>query len=398
MGCKKVKVRKHTRTVCPTPRRVRRGHGVSKCCPPAQGPGDIIYNLDAGWITRGSLDPSRLASGSLPWSSLRPLTELTSPVLNVGSASSFLPVYSSTLPGIQSSALSSVLAAGPSVFEGRLSSLSVNPVPTADNTNVTGLVYTWWLGDRVKLFDGTRWNVRRFQSEPTVSLSGIASGKNYDVFLVDNGVATPTMVLGPEWTDNVTRATGLTLVDGVYVLASDSTRVWVGTIRGSGSGRSADAFEARYVWNAWNRVPRRVNQLITTDTWTYASAAWRAIQGLSGTSRYAIRVVSGLVGLMADVQYSTVASSSGVSGEYYWIGWDIDAVTAPDTYCNVGFNVSTAASGSSMAETRLLAPANLGFTEFFPIEYTSGPATMTFYGDAGVAGHSFSLLQGWWDC
>lgn len=66
-GCKRVKVRGYTKTVCPTSKQVRPKKGCCTPCGPAKNvPANLIYNLNASWLTSGTIDPQRLPSQAAP--------------------------------------------------------------------------------------------------------------------------------------------------------------------------------------------------------------------------------------------------------------------------------------------------------------------------------------------
>lgn len=73
--------------------------------------------------------------------------------------------------------------ANPALAHGRLSLESGVSVSTSDQTSKSTLYYTPHdqLGDKLALYDGSRWLTRNF-SEFAMSLSSLTSGKNYDVF------------------------------------------------------------------------------------------------------------------------------------------------------------------------------------------------------------------------
>jgi hypothetical protein len=117
--------------------------------------------------------------------------------------------------------------------------------------------------------------------EISMSTATLANGM-YDLFvtLVDN---VETLVTGPLWTDNNTRSTpgALGSQDGIPVLASDPTQRWVGSMLvtseftdGSTHGWVYDNFVivGLNLWNAYNRIPRRVNT--QAADWTGNSIDW----------------------------------------------------------------------------------------------------------------------------
>lgn len=73
---------------------------------------------------------------------------------------------------------------------GRLTLQSGTPITTSDVTAAATVYFTPWRGNVLSLFDGTDWQPYTF-SELSLTLSGLTSGKNYDVYAY-RGVSTPT--------------------------------------------------------------------------------------------------------------------------------------------------------------------------------------------------------------
>ena len=139
---------------------------------------------------------------------------------------------------------------------GRLTLTSGTPVPAADQSGKTTIYWTPYNGATIALYDGSTWTIRT-SAEVSLSLSGIASGSNYDVFGYWTGSAL-ALVLSAAWASDTTRTDALTLVDGVLVKSADNTRRYLGTIRGSGSGSTEDSAAKRWLFNQYNRVRRHM--------------------------------------------------------------------------------------------------------------------------------------------
>lgn len=75
---------------------------------------------------------------------------------------------------------------------GRLTLTTAVPVTTSDVTGAGTVYFTPWRGNVVSIFDGADWQPYSF-AELNVALSGLTSGKNYDV-VTYRGVSTPTTV------------------------------------------------------------------------------------------------------------------------------------------------------------------------------------------------------------
>src|SRR4029077_7974564 len=97
----------------------------------------------------------------------------------------------------------------------------------------------------------------------------------YDVFIVDGTLALELVA----WTNATTRATALALQDGIPCKSGALTRRYLGTICIAATGQCEDSIAKRFVWNCYNRAVRPMSVIDTTDSWTYASTAWRQANG-----------------------------------------------------------------------------------------------------------------------
>ena len=149
------------------------------------------------------------------------------------------------------------------IVQGRLTLTSGTPVTTADASGGT-IYFTPYKGNKVSLYSAGRadWIIHAF-TELSASLAGIAIDKNVDVFLYDNaGTLTLNLV---EWSNDTTRATALTVQDGVYVKNGALGYLYLGTLRTSASGTAADSVIQRFVWNYYNRITRQIYRTEDTD-------------------------------------------------------------------------------------------------------------------------------------
>jgi hypothetical protein len=72
-----------------------------------------------------------------------------------------------------------------STAEGRLTLTSTVPVTTADVTGASTIYFTPYHGDRISVYDGTRWKAYKF-TELSLALGTLINAQNYDVFIYDN--------------------------------------------------------------------------------------------------------------------------------------------------------------------------------------------------------------------
>jgi hypothetical protein len=153
--------------------------------------------------------------------------------------------------------------------QGRLTLESGVAVSTSNQSAKTTLYFTPYRGDKIALYDGSVWKLYSF-TERSISLSGKTVSTPYDVFIYDNSGTLTLELLA--WTNTTTRATALATQNGILVKSGAATRRYLGTIYiNSSGGQTDDTVIARYIWNYYNRINRRLYVLNTT-THTYNGA------------------------------------------------------------------------------------------------------------------------------
>jgi len=158
----------------------------------------------------------------------------------------------------------------------RLSAVSGLGVPNSDQTGVTNIYLTPYKGNKISLFDstGTSWNVRT-SAEIAIPVPAVAN-QMYDVFAFDlNGVVAINLT---PWTSDLSRATTLSLQNGVYVrTATGGYLRYLGSFRTTTvAGQTEDSAAKRYIWNYYNRVRRdmRVN-IVGGTAYVYSTGVAR---------------------------------------------------------------------------------------------------------------------------
>lgn len=291
---------------------------------------------------------------------------------------------------------------------GRLTLTSGTPVMTAEAAAQTNIYYTPYVGAMVPVYDGTGWRERTF-SELTLALAASAnwaSGSNYDLFIVDDG-GTLRLLTGPAWTNDTTRSTAISRLNGLWVndasmtgrYAASSTMtvgqyrgLYVGTVRMSADGTTTwelggDASGGDvirwFLWNCYNRVSVAARTGDTVASWTYASATIRAANGT--TNKRAIFVRGLNEDSMSVINTTQSAGQSGVVGAVIGVG--LDTTTAFTGGMN--FNVNSDASPGTQQWTGF---PGIGKHELTPNEKASTAATVTFYGQNSYSQDSFDVV------
>jgi len=169
---------------------------------------------------------------------------------------------------------------------GRLTTESGVPVSTSDRTAQSTLYYTPFVHDGIVLWDGSDWRPVTF-AETSIALSGLTSGRPYDVFgYLSSGVLALELLA---WTNDTTRATAVTLQDGRYCKSGDKTRLLLGSIYTTGTTTTEDSQVNRYVGNVYNAVPLRMfscpayvdNNTVTS--YSHTSTTWIEANGGTGS-------------------------------------------------------------------------------------------------------------------
>ena len=250
----------------------------------------------------------------------------------------------------------------PGICHGRLTVVSGKPFPTTDRTSQGTLYFTPYIGNRISIYDGSNW-ISYALSEISLSLT-VTSGNNYDVFIYDNS-GTLTLELSA-WTDDTHRATAIVLQDGVYVKNGATTRRYLGTIRASGTNIIEDSAQKRFLWNMYNRVPRKLHSHDTSVSWTYASTTWRQANASNVNQ---VEVVIGLEEGFVILSAETLCTASGVTG----IGFD--STTTLFSACGI-------TTGTVSISCHFVHSTPSGYHFYAQLERVDS-GTVTFDGTAG---------------
>mgnify|MGYP000848236852 FL=1 len=258
------------------------------------------------------------------------------------------------------------------VCDGRLTLTSGTPVTITDVTAATTIYFTPYKGNRIAIYDGSKWVTYTF-SEVSLSLALLTASRPHDVFAyISGGNLTLEAVA---WTSDTARATNITLQDGVYCKSGTLTKRYIGTFRTTSTiGQTEDSYTKRFVWNMYNRVPRVLRVLDTTNSWTYTTATYRP---WNNSTSNRVEFVRGLSEDPVSLRFVAAMTQAGTVSGAIGIGLGSTSVNSAFIY---GTAVPTFLL-SMYAEYRD-TPA-LGYNYLQPLEYATG-ATVTYYGDAGV--------------
>lgn len=223
-------------------------------------------------------------------------------------------------------------ASGTTVFQNpglRLTLTSGTAVTTSDVTGAGNLYWTPDNSGNVWYWDGSAWQVETI-TEQSLSLT-LTSGKNYDVFYL-HGTG---LVLSSAWTNDTTRADALGTQNGVTVLASDHTKLWIGTIRASGTNTTEDSKVKRFVWNKYNQIGRLLAKSSTTSH-TYGSTtaqSWNA----DATNQVEL-IVGEIQTENINLFFDSTVTSTVIGAVYAVIDWTSSYGAADDAQAAYGNN------------------------------------------------------------
>ena len=269
-----------------------------------------------------------------------------------------------------------------SICQGRLTLTSGTAITTSDVTAATTLYFTPYQGNRIAVYDGTTWKIYSL-TEKSLSLSGLAANTNFDIFIYDNAGTLTLEALA--WTNGTTRATALASQDGIYVKSGATTRRYLGTIRTTGTiGQCEDSAAKRFLWNAYNRVPRALSITDTTNSWTYTTATWRSANSSTANR---VEMVIGLSENPVSARTVALVSNSGAAvliSVASGIGIDSTSVNSA-TVMGTQVAVVESATGNfgtgTQAHSVYRGYPGIGYHYLQWLEISEATGTTTWYGD-----------------
>lgn len=259
----------------------------------------------------------------------------------------------------------------------RLTTESAVPVSASDRASQATLYLTPRLtgaaSGLVTLFDGTR-PILKSIGEISLSLTGLlTNAKPHDLFLDVDGATLSVLA----WTSDTARAGALAAEGPLLVRASDHTKTYLGTCYASGTGTIEDTLAKRWLWNAYNRVPRAMQAATeTTDSWNYSTAAFRQA---NATVANQLDYVVGLAEDMIEAHAIALAKSSAGTLDAA-VGIGLDGTTNAAQI----FGASVVNTLIAQLHATYRGIPGIGRHAVLRLESGNTSATVTWYGDAGV--------------
>lgn len=266
--------------------------------------------------------------------------------------------------------LSSVL---PALCNARLTLTSGTPVTTTDASN-NSLFVTPFRGNKVALYTGTAWQEHAL-TEINFSMAALLANTNYDIFLYSN-VGTLT-VDAVAWSSATARATALTTQDGVYVKTGATGRRYLGTIRTTTAGNSTDSDTQRFVWNYYNRVPRRLKRYEATSGWSYTTAAYRQANAAAANQ---VDMVIGVAEAFMTLDVHVLSRNTNADVSRH-ISIGEDSTTAAHGDVRMSLSAPITALDFATAIAALYKFPAVGYHYYAWLEFSAATGTTSWFGN-----------------
>lgn len=292
---------------------------------------------------------------------------------------------------------------------GRLTLSSGVPVMVASvvGAGPTTVYYDTYLHQYVPVWNGASTDLLAITADEVSLILDTAnhlSTKQYDIFAIKSG-GVLKLVTGPAWTNATTRASAISRYQGLwtnsailahsfnnavdYAAIPANTATYLGTIYCSANGKvEMNFFPAAAtggtnnvlgLWNAYNRVVQVASCKDSTGSWSYATTAYRVINGYN-TNR--ISVVQGLIGAAISARYEVLVDDANVSTSAT-IGISFDNTIVPDVRM-AQMNIDIAGTG---VQTTMACMADIfgttGLTVITPLEKGSSNCRFNSGGSFG---------------
>lgn len=358
---------------------------------PATGGGDLLSdgsvpltaNWDAGsFEIRSATFESDVATGTAPLvvASTTKVANLNSDLLDDQTGSYYLDTANFTN-----------IDSGTNGF--RLTLTTGVPGQTADVTGASTIYCSPYKSNKIALYTGSDW-VLRETAEFSKALSGLTSGKPYDIFCYDNS-GTPTLEF-LAWTSDTVRATDITRQDGTLVKSGDATRRYLGTFYTTSATTTEDSLGNRYLWNYYNQIEKPMGVWEATNTWTYTTATVR--QANNSTANQLNFVSGETEGSVSAWVYASSSNSSAGIGRTVGIGFDTTTTMTPGGSGAIMQSNATAASTRSGSSAVYCAAMARGRHYLAWLEWSAAAGVTTWYGDNGGSINYQSGIQGLIKC
>lgn len=315
---------------------------------------------------------------------------LANAVFALGSTSAFIRADTSTwldggLTAVSYALLSANHPSLPQAFVNaeplicaRISLSSSLPVSTSDITAATALWLLPYKGNVIDIYDGSaNWN--RFPIAAMSTAVPNTSNTVYDLTAFNSsGII---RLSSTPWTNDTSRAVGLTQQQGVDVLTGALGHLYLATYRTTGvAGQTESSVIKRYVYNAYNQKQLPMVRNETTDSWVAATSA--IVRQANNNSSNQLDFV---IGLPETPAYAQVVASgrSQATGENMTVSIGLDSTLsqAANSIAHLGGQFNGGQGQMTLAAI-FNGHTGIGRHRLTWLESNNG-TTATWYGDNG---------------
>jgi hypothetical protein len=161
----------------------------------------------------------------------------------------------------------------------------------------------------------------------------------------------------------------------VLVRSGSLTRRYLGTFYATGATTTADTLSTRYLWNYYNRAVRGLYAGISTASYTYSTATWRAANAntTNGDGRFSF--VCGVVEDRINVTGSRASSNSTSNAQTNGVA--INGTTSSELTGTTGTQ-QTSVIATAACHAMSIPREGLNFIQ--AMEFASASGVSTWYG------------------
>lgn len=256
--------------------------------------------------------------------------------------------------------------------EARLTLETGVAISTTDQNAKTSIHLTQFRGNQVAVYDGSSaWTTLTLGSDLSITLSTLSASLPHDIFAYNSSGS--LAIEGLAWTNTTTRATALTLQNGVLVKSGATTRRYIGTIYLDGSKQCYDSKLHRWVYNYYNRMDRQlykdveVSHSYNSTTRYYNNDSSQYVDFVCGVEEDAINII--MAGQWLDV---TTGSETG----YAIVGLDGTTTTF--------LPFATMSINGRLAVPVIVSGFGVGYHKLTILEAAVGTITFVNYTLSGI--------------
>jgi len=271
----------------------------------------------------------------------------------------------------------------------RLTGQTGVPITTSDQAGVMSIYLTPYISNVISVPNSAGTDLVTIESSQvtySLGMAGLSQATNYDLFAWNNG-GTLTLAADPGWMGDTGRMSSFNRVRGLLVNASSvgscgaNCGLYVGTFRTSDASGTTleDTKGKRYIWNMYNRVPRFMSVVDTTNTWTYNTSSYRSANNSTANR---VAYVHGMADVLVEARVKAMCLNSTAGFCAAGVGIDSTSSNSCQTY---GAGVPTTATTSYDVGGEYKGYPGLGFHYLQWVELGRGSGTTTWHGDNNLS-------------